>query len=327
MNRWFYILICVALTICGLGSCVNEDLSDCPSCMFALYGISDEADAALAFNGGEIFIFDSEGYYVETVDVSAQTSYETLSQGSRVNLYTDLDSDDYTAIIWAYSASTTSDGKSYVTSPEVLVPGVTLMSDITINGVYLDSETRSDSTTTTGPARDIWTGEYTFTHKKGDRKVHDMTVRQQTKTIDVTSTFILPDDATRALADGNTVEIMCYDSDLSIQGASVTEKIYYSYVPFAEELVDDQTTISNYRKMSLHKSSTQPVLVVKAEDKVIYQEFLFTILAGTNYANQTAIDKESHFNIDLSVVVDNVAVTIWVNGWRYVPVNGGVKFQ
>ncbi len=334
MKRWIEILICALLTICGLNGCVKEDLSDCPTCSFALYGIADSATDLLSFNQGEIFLFDSDGVYIETLEIS-NSSFNTLAQGELIHLYTELESGDYTAIFWGHSSTSSDDGASYVMTPSVLVAGVTTIDDITINGVSLEDAgdvlTRTDSdATTTGPARDIWAAELTFTHvnaSQSERVTHNVTVRQQTKTIDVTATFILPDDAvsTRGLADGNTVEIKCYDETLNMVGASVTEPTYYSYIPFSEESIDENTTLSHYRKMSLHRESTKPILVVKAANKVIYEEYLFTILEGTSYTSQYYLDKEDHYNIDLNVVVDNVAITIWVNGWRYVPVNGGVK--
>jgi hypothetical protein len=279
----------------------------------------NSTETVLPFNRGDIYIFDENNLFVTKYIIETE-SYDLLSRG--LEFESELPVGNYKAIGWAYRMRDANSHIPYtITIPEFIV-GETSLSDIYVS---MSSATRSH---TDGVICGIYCSDVvTFKTTNSDTVIVDLEYMRLTKDIDINVKFINSDGSPNLeLMQGVKASINCWDGVLNFDGSVINSPSNITYRPYDASSIEEGVLHKKYRKMTLAKKTTKPTVDVIKDGKSLYNNELFTLLEGTNYPTQEALDMTNHYKIDIVIkgTEDKNEVNIWINGWKYIPINEGV---
>lgn len=318
-NKIIYLFVLITLS-----GCTKEDLSMCfdnPAIFRIDFLFSDNSqETTLPFNRSEIYIFDKDDLYVTKYSIETE-NYDLPNRG--LEFESELPIGSYKAIGWAYRMRDANSHIPYIMNSSEFVIGQTSLSDIYIN---MSSATRSH---TTGVLSGIYNSGITEFKIISNEVVYvDIEYMRLTKDIDINIKFVNSDGSPNLdSAQGAQASINCWDGVLNFDGSVIGNHDDISYRPYVVSLPSDGMLNKKYRKMTLAKSTTEPIIEIVEDGVSLYSERLFILLEGTNYPTQESLNMTNHYKIDIEIGVvtdDQYKVNIWINGWKYIPINEGV---
>lgn len=293
-----------------LQSCIKEDLSICESELLLRFRYTLNDQYANLFdsevNRISVYVFDSNGKYVDTFS----------EQGNKLTndyvMHIPLPEGKYSVIVSGGDFTTYSAGEldsQTNTLNQTLRKGVT-----DINDFRVDLNNISSTENYLYPASipdDLYAGLVTdAVSTSGNSDVTDVELIKDTKKIKVKIT------GTDVIGDPLDIYIIAQNGRYKFDNSIDLSLGTFKYTPI-NTLVQPNYTEADLKMMRLMLKQS-PMLVIKnrTTSNVIYNENMIDqILQTKQYASQADLDREDEFIFEITVV-NNVAVSVFINGWK-----------
>ena len=303
---------------------------------------SDDASIILESN---VYIFDSNNLFVTRL-------LENQILGNTVLKYRlELPEGQYTAHTWINH----NDNLEFF--PETPVKGETKLSEMYLmhsdivtqivptrnnsksnNSKSIDSKSIDDKIIN-GPDNVIHHGTADLSLVKAkEYNTLPIVIRQQSKDINLNVSFREP-DGTSCVSDtehGYYAYIQSQDALFNFDNSVdlARSEIFY-YKPQSQTDIENADDYSaKFHLMSLRYTTPTKIILTRKPIRsgetpdIFFEGDLHKYLKGTGHPTQESLDKKHKYNIDL--VFDcthdgstNVTASIWIDGWKYMPVDGG----
>lgn len=330
-----HLIYLLSLSTVLLSGCLFDDQSDCPTDnatalrLHLSYNEGSEASGVLPIERADFYLFDANHHFVcSLTDVTGPftTTYQrTLA----------LPAGTYTLIAWANLDN------SLATLPASFTAEETTLDDARLTLNSLSQETSATTTggedvSTSGPQRPLY-----HAMEQSVRIVENQTtdltlpLHRNTKDIRLTVSFYQK-DGTLCEDPSHQPSARIYSTDGILRfDNTLLPCPAFAYTPATQDNSTAGSTGMLFHKMALRLHADEPRIVIntpatQGEATPFYSESLMKLLAGTGYATQEALDGRHVYNIVLRFTCPHgtsdthTTVRIWVNGWEYVDMGGGV---